>query len=128
MKQWTPSAALDFGGTQGSVLVAGYASAGVFAFSIGFNLDNCTLNPFSENFLVQLDYLLELAGLEVGFAQVMLADKVSTLERVPIDLVPPMPVWLVMHEEVRTSARIRRLAGFLGTAIAELQQEDRKSS
>ena len=67
---------------------------------------------------------LTLAGLGVGFAQVMLADRVATLERVPIDLIPPMPVWLVMHEEVRTSARIRRVADFLATAITELLQNN----
>lgn len=63
---------------------------------------------------------LLLAGAGLGFAQVMLAERFPILERVGIDLVPPMPVWLVMHEEVRANARIRRVADFLAASIADL--------
>jgi DNA-binding transcriptional LysR family regulator len=63
---------------------------------------------------------LMLAGAGIGFAQVMLADRVPTLERVKIDLMAPMPVWLLMHEEVRTNARIRRVTDFLAASIGDL--------
>ncbi len=63
---------------------------------------------------------LLLAGAGIGFAQVLLADRHAELDRVAIDLMAPMPVWLVMHEEVRSNARIRRVADFLADAIGDL--------
>jgi DNA-binding transcriptional LysR family regulator len=63
---------------------------------------------------------LMLAGAGIFFAQVMLADRFPTLERVKIDMFSPMPVWLVMHEEVRSNARIRRVADFLAATIGDL--------
>jgi len=103
---------------------------------IGFDRSEVILRVFAANgrtvereaFPIRCDdqmvyWNLTLAGLGIGFAQVMIAEKVASLERVPIDLIPPMPVWLVMHEEVRTSARIRRVADFLGAAISELLQK-----
>jgi len=102
---------------------------------IGFDRSEVIMKIFATNgypmeremFPVRCDdqmvyWNLMLAGLGLGFAQVMLANREPTLELVPIDLIPPMPVWLVMHEEVRTSARIRRVADFLASAIIELLQ------
>jgi DNA-binding transcriptional LysR family regulator len=63
---------------------------------------------------------LLLAGAGLGFAQLILAEQEKALERLDFDLVPPMPVWLVMHEEVRSNARIRRVADFLAQAISKL--------
>jgi len=63
---------------------------------------------------------LMLAGAGLSFAQVMLADREPTLERLGFDLVPPMPVWLVMHEMVRSTARIRRVADFLASSIKQI--------
>lgn len=63
---------------------------------------------------------LLLAGAGIGFAQTVLADRHPTLERVDIDIMPPMPVWLVMHEEVRRNPRIRRVADFLAASIGDL--------
>jgi len=63
---------------------------------------------------------LLLAGAGLGFAQDMLAASQPTLERLDFDLVPPMPVWLVTHEEVRSNARIRRVADFLASSIMNL--------
>ena len=60
-----------------------------------------------------------VAGAGLGVAQVLLANRHPGLERVDVDLrLPVLPVWLVIHEEVRRSARIRRVADFLGTALA----------
>ena len=54
----------------------------------------------------------------LGFAQALLGRRHPELEEVDVGMsLPVLPVWLVMHEEVRTSARIRRVADFLGTAL-----------
>jgi DNA-binding transcriptional LysR family regulator len=60
------------------------------------------------------------AGAGLGFAQVRLAGAHPHLERVDDRIgmqLPPLPIWLVMHEEVRINARIRRVADFLADAI-----------
>lgn len=58
------------------------------------------------------------AGAGIGFAQQLLADAEFTLERLDIGMrLPALPVWLVMHEEVRSNARIRRVADFLADAL-----------
>ncbi len=64
---------------------------------------------------------LLLAGAGVGFAQVLVAGRHPDLEQVDIDMrLPPLPVWLVMHEEVRSNARIRRVADGLAKAIGDI--------
>ena len=57
---------------------------------------------------------LLLSGAGIGFAQCLLADAQPELERIDIGMnLPALPVWLVMHEEVRSNARIRHVADFL---------------
>jgi DNA-binding transcriptional LysR family regulator len=59
-----------------------------------------------------------LAGAGIGFAQRRVAEAHAELERLDVGLdLPPLPVWLVMHEEVRSNARIRRVADFLSDAL-----------
>ncbi len=65
-------------------------------------------------------WALLLAGAGLGFAQDLLAEREKTLERLDFDLVPPMPVWLVMHEDVRSNVRIRRVADFLAISIKRM--------
>ena len=49
----------------------------------------------------------------------LLAGRHPDLAQVEVDLpLPVLPVWLVMHEEVRTNARIRRVADFVGVALS----------
>jgi DNA-binding transcriptional LysR family regulator len=58
------------------------------------------------------------AGLGIGFAATWLADREPALERVLPDLhMPTLPVWLAVHREIRSSARIRALYDFLVEAI-----------
>lgn len=60
------------------------------------------------------------AGAGLGFAQVRLAGAQPHLERVDDRIgmhLPALPIWLVMHEEVRSNARIRRVADFLAESI-----------
>ncbi len=99
---------------------------------IGFDRSDAMLKAFAaqghpvtrEDFPVRCDdqmvyWNLLVAGAGLGVAQVLLAGRHPGLERVDVDLrLPVLPVWLVMHEEVRTSARIRRVADFLATALA----------
>lgn len=59
------------------------------------------------------------AGAGLGFAQVLPAARHPELERAEIGLAP-LPVWLGPHEEVRSNARIRRVAGFLTDALGAL--------
>ena len=99
---------------------------------IGFDRGDTMLKAFvaqghpvtREDFPVRCDdqmvyWNLLVAGAGLGVAQVLLANRHPGLERVDVGLrLPVLPVWLVMHEEVRTSARIRRVADALGTALS----------
>ena len=101
---------------------------------IGFDRDDAIIKAYAahghsakrEDFPVRCDdqmvyWNLLLAGAGVGFAQVLVAGRHPELERVDIDMrLPPMPVWLVMHEEVRSNARIRRVADFLVEALGDI--------
>jgi len=83
------------------------------------------LNMRREDFPVRCDdqmvyWNLLLAGAGLGFAQTLTARQHPKLQAVELDLhLPPMPVWLVMHEALRTQARIRRVADFLAAALRE---------
>lgn len=79
-----------------------------------------------EDFALRCDdqmlyWHLLLAGAGLGFAQHLLARRQPDLLHVPLLLrCPSLPVWLVMQEDVRTNPRIRRVADFLGNALAEM--------
>jgi DNA-binding transcriptional LysR family regulator len=66
-----------------------------------------------------LAWNLLLAGAGIGIAQVVLANRHPELERVHGGIsLGALPVWLVMSEEVRNNARIRRVADLLSAAIS----------
>lgn len=68
-----------------------------------------------------LTWHLLLAGAGIGIAQVILAKRHADLEQVGGGIgLGSLPVWLVMSEEVRSNARIRRAADFLSTRIGDL--------
>ncbi len=78
-----------------------------------------------ETFPIRCDdqmvgWRLLLAGAGLGFAQDMLAKQEPRLERLDFDLVPPMRVWLVTHQDVHTNPRIRRVVNFLSESIGRL--------
>ncbi len=101
---------------------------------IGFDRSDAMLKAFAvqghpvtrEDFPVRCDdqmvyWNLLVAGAGLGFAQVLLASRHPDLEQVQVGLqLPVLPVWLVMHEEVRSNARVRRVADFLGTALSSV--------
>jgi DNA-binding transcriptional LysR family regulator len=54
------------------------------------------------------------AGNGIGFAQASLVRRTPSVEAILPDLpLPSLPMWIAMHRDVRTSARIRRVADFL---------------
>jgi len=60
------------------------------------------------------------AGNGIGFAQLRLVERDPLVEAILPELVlPPLPTWLAMHRDVRTSPRVRRVADFL---FAELKR------
>jgi DNA-binding transcriptional LysR family regulator len=68
-----------------------------------------------------LTWNLLLAGAGVGIGQVILARRHPELEQVDGGIrLGALPVWLVMSEEVRSNARIRRVADFLSEALTEV--------
>ncbi|MDR6955442.1 DNA-binding transcriptional LysR family regulator [Ancylobacter sp. 3268] len=100
---------------------------------IGFDRSDVILNLYAaaghpvtrEAFPLRCDdqmvgWGLLLAGAGLGFAQVMLAERERTLERLEFDLIRPMSVWLVVHEDVRSNVHIRRVADFLAASIKRL--------
>lgn len=58
------------------------------------------------------------AGLGVGFLADYLARGDSALvPLLPMIKIPPLPIWLTVHREIRTSRRIRAVYDFLGQAV-----------
>jgi DNA-binding transcriptional LysR family regulator len=58
------------------------------------------------------------AGLGIGFAARWLADREPGVQRILPDLaIPTLPVWLTVHREIRSSARIRAVFDYLARAI-----------
>jgi DNA-binding transcriptional LysR family regulator len=98
---------------------------------IGLDRDDSIIRAFAtsglriarDSFLVRSDdhpvlWQALCAGLGVGFAATWLADREPSLERVLIHLaMPKLPVWLAVHREIRSSARIRALYDFLAAQI-----------
>jgi DNA-binding transcriptional LysR family regulator len=98
---------------------------------IGLDRDESIIRAFAalghrierDSFVLRSDDHLVLwqalcAGLGIGFAATWLAERESSLERVLPDLpMPRLPVWLTVHREIRSSARIRALYDFLAEGI-----------
>ena len=71
----------------------------------------------SDDHLVHWQCLV--AGLGVGFAATWLAEREPGLRRLLPDLpIPPLPVWLAVHREIRSNARVRAVFDFLASAVA----------
>ncbi|MCJ2095477.1 LysR family transcriptional regulator [Methylobacterium sp. J-072] len=98
---------------------------------LGFDRNDALLRAYAahglraerKDFCIRCDdqmvsWNLMLAGAGLGFAQVLLAGRQPELEQAEIGLhLAPLPVWLVLHEEVRGNARIRRVADVLSEAL-----------
>ncbi|MCF7702408.1 LysR family transcriptional regulator [Loktanella sp. M215] len=69
---------------------------------------------------VMMNWNLLLAGAGIGVGQLVLARRNDQLEQVDCITLSALPVWLVMSEDVRSNARIRRVADFLSAEISDL--------
>jgi DNA-binding transcriptional LysR family regulator len=68
-----------------------------------------------------LSWNLLLAGAGIAIAQCLLANRHRDLEQIDAGIVlGTLPVWLVMSEEVRSNARVRRVADFLSSALTDV--------
>jgi DNA-binding transcriptional LysR family regulator len=61
------------------------------------------------------------AGLGVGFIADFVARTDPAVVALPLPMlkIPPMPVWLTVHREIRTSKRIRAVYDFLTQAVPD---------
>lgn len=88
----------------------------------------------SDHFGLRTDDLmahegLVLAGAGIGFLADYLARRSPTLVRVlPALKIPPLPMWLVVHREIRSSARIRTVWNFLVRELPEALGEGARSA
>lgn len=79
-----------------------------------------------ETFALRTDdqvayWYLVLAGAGIGFGVRSIARQSNELERLlPTLQIPPLPMWLTAHAEVRTNRRIRQVVDYLGDAISAL--------
>lgn len=74
----------------------------------------------SDDYIVQWQAVR--AGLGIGFAPAYLASREpEVIEVLPGQLkVPALPMWLAVHREIRTNARIRQVYDFLAEALPPL--------
>ncbi len=72
----------------------------------------------SDDHLVYWQCLV--AGVGIGFAATWLADREPRLHRLLPELpIRPLPVWLAVHREIRSSLRVRAAFDFLAAALPE---------
>ena len=99
---------------------------------IGFDQDDLIIRRFQElglsigreGFAIRSDDQLVLwealrAGLGIGFTGIWLGGKEPGVRRVLPDLPVSLPIWLTVHREIRSSARIRAVYDFLAEAIPQ---------
>ena len=97
------------GEDQADAIVRGFASFGV---------------PLQrENFAFRSDDLMAYAAAaRAGLGVAFLADYVARADAdlvplLPMLKIPPLPIWLAVHREIRTSRRIRAVYDVLGSAV-----------
>jgi DNA-binding transcriptional LysR family regulator len=96
---------------RGMDIIHGFAALGVAIDRHAFGLR-------TDNQIVLWEAIR--AGNGIGFAQRPLAERDPLVETIlPGLALPPLPMWLAMHRDVRSSARVRRVADFL---FAELKR------
>ena len=87
----------------------------------GFAVMGYAVGP--EQFSLRTDDLMAYwaairAGLGIGFVAAYLLREDADVMRVLPDLgIPPLPAWLVVHREIRSSRRIRTVYDFLAREL-----------
>lgn len=98
---------------QSDQLIAGFRQAGI-------ELDRHFFQFRCDNHLVNWQALQ--SGLGVGIATCWLAQRTPNLIRIfPEQAIPPLPVWLTSHRELKSSSKIRAVFDFLAAAIAQIK-------
>jgi DNA-binding transcriptional LysR family regulator len=110
----TPHSPADFanhivlGYDKSDIIIRGMETFGIKASreDFAFRIDN------------QVTYLESVrAGVGIGASQRRQAEKYGLIEILPELKIPPLPVWLAAHSELRTSARVRRVFDFLANYL-----------
>jgi DNA-binding transcriptional LysR family regulator len=85
--------------------------------AMGYPVTRSTFALRSDDFIVQWQAVR--AGLGVGFcAEYMARGDADVVEVLAGQLkIPPLPMWLAVHREIRTSTRIRCVFDFLAAAL-----------
>lgn len=84
--------------------------------SVGYDVPREAFAVRSDDLIVQWQAVR--AGAGIGFISNYLAKNDPDLVRVvPSIQVPPLPVWLAVHREIRTSPRIRKVYDLLAAAL-----------
>lgn len=88
--------------------------------ALGFPVTREAFAFRSDDFIVQ--WRAVQAGLGIGFiADYMARTDPQVVHVLPSQLaIPPLPVWLAVHREIRTSQRIRAVYDFLAAALPDL--------
>jgi DNA-binding transcriptional LysR family regulator len=88
--------------------------------SMGYPVERDSFVLRSDDFMVQ--WRAVQAGLGVGFcAEYMARNDPQVLRILAGQLpIPPLPMWLAVHREIRTSRRIRAVFDFLADALPAL--------
>jgi DNA-binding transcriptional LysR family regulator len=88
--------------------------------SLGFTIAREAFAFRSDDFIVQ--WRAVQAGLGVGFlADYMVRTDTDIVRVLPGQLkIPPLPMWLAVHREIRTNPRIRAVFDFLAEGLAVL--------
>jgi DNA-binding transcriptional LysR family regulator len=106
--------ALDLiGSDTDTSILRGFSAMGFAATPTMFSLR-------SDDFVVQVR--AAMAGYGVGFlADYTVRDNPAMVKLLPQQLhIPALPMWLAVHREIRTNARIRAVYDFLAQALPEL--------
>lgn len=97
---------------QSTVLIDGFKSA-------GYSVDREFFAMRCENHMV--NWQCVLAGLGVGIGIKVVATRFAELELVwPQQEIPPLPVWLTAHRELRSSPRLRLVFDYLAAGLAQM--------
>jgi DNA-binding transcriptional LysR family regulator len=98
------------GGDADPAILQGFAA-------MGFPVTRSAFALRSDDFIVQWQAVR--AGLGIGFcADYMVRGEADVLEVLAGQLkIPSLPMWLAVHREIRTNARIRRVFDYLANAL-----------
>ena len=101
---------------------------------IGYDADETMIRGFAsyghamtkESFALRSDDLMVqwqalLAGCGIGFvADYMGRNQPDLVKLLPTLVIPPLPMWLAVHREIRSSQRIRAVFDYLATALPDV--------